>query len=169
MTEEQKIKIREARKKQIISKETCMKISKANMGHVVLLKTRLKISKANIGKKHSEETKKKISLSLAGKKRPIEVRRKISESSKGENGNNWRGGITPEHSIIRKSMDYRIWRKSVFARDNWTCVICKYKGKNINADHIKQFALFPELRFDINNGRTLCVPCHKKIPILRKL
>lgn len=26
----------------------------------------------------------------------------------------------------------------------------------------KDFALHPELRLDINNGRTLCKSCHKK-------
>ncbi len=31
----------------------------------------------------------------------------------------------------------------------------------ISAAHIKQFALFPESRLDIDNGRTLCKPCHK--------
>ena len=36
------------------------------------------------------------------------------------------------------------------------------KTVTLNADHIKPFAYFPELRFAIDNGRTLCVDCHKK-------
>ena len=51
----------------------------------------------------------------------------------------------------------------VFKRDNFKCVLCgDKKGGNIEADHIKDFALYPELRLDINNGRTLCKSCHKK-------
>lgn len=39
---------------------------------------------------------------------------------------------------------------------------CFQKGGNLNADHIKPFSQFPELRFAINNGRTLCIDCHRK-------
>lgn len=31
-----------------------------------------------------------------------------------------------------------------------------------NADHIKSFKDHPELRTDLQNGRTLCVDCHRK-------
>lgn len=83
----------------------------------------------------------------------------------GDKNPNWKGGVTKENERIRKSIAYKKWRSDVFARDNYTCQICKRKetvsGK-LEADHIKQFAKYPELRFDVSNGRTLCKECHKK-------
>lgn len=73
----------------------------------------------------------------------------------------WRGGITPENHRIRTSLEYKLWRQSVFERDNWTCIWCGKKGVYLHADHIKPFAYYPELRFAIDNGRTLCRECHK--------
>ena len=81
----------------------------------------------------------------------------------GENNINWKGGITPINMKIRHSFEINQWRKSVFKRDNYTCQGCKQHGGWLEADHIKPFAKFPELRFDINNGRTLCKPCHSKV------
>jgi hypothetical protein len=72
----------------------------------------------------------------------------------------WKGGITPLNQKIRTSLEYKLWRTSVFERDNWTCVWCFERGGELNADHIKPFALFPELRLALDNGRTLCKPCH---------
>ena len=71
------------------------------------------------------------------------------------------GGITPINKKIRKSIEYSLWRQAVFKRDGYKCVECG-STKKIQGDHIKPFALFPELRFVIDNGRTLCYECHKK-------
>jgi 5-methylcytosine-specific restriction endonuclease McrA len=81
--------------------------------------------------------------------------------NRGENNVSWKGGITPHNQAIRTSTEYKLWRKSVFERDEYTCVWCGDVGGRLNADHIKPFSLYPELRLAIDNGRTLCEPCHK--------
>ena len=63
---------------------------------------------------------------------------------------------------IRYSKKMQLWRKAVFDRDDYTCQICGIRGTYLEADHIKRFAEYPELRFEISNGRTLCRPCHMK-------
>ena len=74
------------------------------------------------------------------------------------------GIISPKKAIryLRRSKTAEDWRKKVFFRDKYTCQICKKVGGYLQADHIKPFAYFPDLRFDISNGRTLCRDCHKK-------
>jgi len=84
-----------------------------------------------------------------------------SERVSGANNCNWKGGISPVMEAIRRTDELRKWRLSVFERDQFACVICK-STKPLEADHIKPFSLFPELRTDISNGRTLCRPCHLK-------
>lgn len=76
----------------------------------------------------------------------------------------WKGGITPLNFAIRTSYPYMSWRREVFKRDDYTCQICNARGVPIHADHIKEFSNYPELRFELSNGRTLCVPCHKQTP-----
>ena len=78
----------------------------------------------------------------------------------GEKGSNWKGGVSSQNEIIRRSYAYKRWRSLVFERDSYTCVICGKKGE-VCADHIKPFALYPDLRFDLDNGRTLCLDCHR--------
>jgi len=57
----------------------------------------------------------------------------------------------------RNDMAYKEWRKQVWVRDNYKCKIgnCDCKGKII-AHHILGWSLFPELRYEVNNGITLC-------------
>jgi 5-methylcytosine-specific restriction endonuclease McrA len=80
----------------------------------------------------------------------------------GRNSPLWKGGISPEAKIIRMSAQYRDWRLMVFTRDDFRCLDCGERGGALNADHIFPFSEYPRLRFMLENGRTLCVECHKK-------
>lgn len=102
-----------------------------------------------------------------GRKNSLETRIKKSINNKGSKSHFWKGGVTKENLKIRQSLEYSEWRKSVFERDCYACVFCGNKSSKgnkviLNADHIKPFAYFPELRLEVSNGRTLCESCHKK-------
>lgn len=79
---------------------------------------------------------------------------------KGENNPRYKGNNIRNRNIISVQYQYKKWRKDVFVRDDYTCKKCGLKGGRLNAHHIKEWAEFPELRFDIDNGITLCEPCH---------
>lgn len=87
----------------------------------------------------------------------------IRKSIRGDRHPNWQGGKTNKLKMLRNSTEYKLWRVAVFERDGYKCVWCgSSKSGNLEADHIKPFAIFPDLRFAIDNGRTLCKDCHKK-------
>lgn len=82
--------------------------------------------------------------------------------SLGANNPNWKGGIKTENQRQRNHLTYKEWRFSVYKRDNYTCQDCGKTNCYLHAHHIKGFSKHPELRTNINNGKTLCVPCHAK-------
>lgn len=113
----------------------------------------------------SDEQKLKISKKLTGRKLPPrskEWRLNSSASRKGSKSHFWKDGVNEINNTIRNSVEYRIFRESVFKRDNYTCQQCKKRGRHLNAHHLKTFSQFPELRFDIDNGVSLCEDCHRK-------
>lgn len=128
-----------------------------------------------VGKKLSDSEReyrsrvhKKAQAWRIGLKRNPETVKKMSESMIGkfskEKHWNWRGGISNINNNPRRTAEYSEWRISVLKRDKFICQICFSKGKKLQVDHIKPWALYPELRFDINNGRVLCKDCHFKTP-----
>lgn len=153
----------------MISEETRLKMRLAKLG-----KKRPDMigNSFKLGVKESIQTRLKKSEFLSknprkpwlGKKFSKEHRKKIGENGifHGSTNPNWRGGVFPENKKIRKSIEYRLWREAVFSRDNFTCQDCGNRGGRLQAHHIKEFCLFPELRLAIDNGMTLCRECHKK-------
>lgn len=140
---------------------------------------------------------KQISEKLKNKRKPESFGKKISKALKGKRNSwakpphfrrekhwNWKGGITPLVSQIRRCFKYYQWRRDVFTRDDFTCQRCGTKGGWIEADHYpKKFSdIFHENKiktlgealnckelWNINNGRTLCKKCHNKIKDGRKV
>jgi len=109
-------------------------------------------------KKISEAAKKRDHSYL----RTPEAKAKQRASITGEGHWNWQGGKTPENKRRRNQKELRDWRNEIFKRDNWTCQICFKRGGKLNADHIKPWSVFPEYRYELSNGRTLCVECHRQ-------
>jgi len=121
----------------------------------------------NKGKKLSPETIEKIKT-----KRALQVGAGFQKKEKHWN---WKGGRTALRKQVQQTYLYRQWRKSVFERDNYTCQECGITGTTLNADHIKPYSkIISENKIEtveqakmclelwnILNGRTLCVACHK--------
>jgi hypothetical protein len=100
---------------------------------------------------HSEKTKEKMR----------EVNRKNARY--GADNPLWKGGARQKRKQEMIGYKYRDWRSLVFARDNWTCQCCGIRGGYLEADHIKPWCAFPDLRYELSNGRTVCRPCHVKL------
>lgn len=149
------------------------------------LKTRKLTSLANKGKKpwitgkhHTEEWKKRMSLLKKGKPgKPLseETKRKISLNNgapKGAKHWNWKGGYKRRHvssDWIQRRMFKREMQKLIFERDDYTCQLCGVRGVNLQVDHIQSWAEYVELRFSMDNCRTLCAKCHYKITFGREM
>jgi hypothetical protein len=79
-------------------------------------------------------------------------------SIRGELSHMWKGGVNTDRSRLRNTLEYKKWRHDVLKRDSHSCVNCGSK-ENIWVDHIKPFHTYPELRHEVDNGRTLCRHC----------
>jgi hypothetical protein len=148
-TDEWKKKMSERLKGRVFSEETRKKMSIAMQGksHPHTEEEKRKIGDAHRGRPKSEEHKEKISTTLTNAKRI------------GEKSNNWKGGITPETRRERCRFRKR-FRLKVLKRDNHACVLCGKQEQFMHVDHILLWSEHPELRFDMNNCRTLCESCH---------
>lgn len=90
--------------------------------------------------------------------------RELARKRRGKNSPNYNPNLSDQDRLDRKreyTFELFQWRKSIFKRDNYTCICCRQKGKVLNAHHIQSYTKFPALRTEINNGITLCKNCHK--------
>ena len=145
-------------------------------------------SKETVLKRLTFETKQKISETLKKHIRTLEHGKNISKSlktstkaqklqfkkgkenpaygkgdlQKGSLNPNWKGGRTNLNQKLRNAPQYRIWRNTCMERDCFKCTNCGAKGY-LHVHHIKEISTHPELIWVVENGKTVCVPCHEKI------
>ncbi len=122
------------------------------------------------GKAFSRDHRRKISAAKVGVTKSLEHRQKLSAALRkhpGISGSahyNWRGGID------QRRPDVHFWTRAVKRRDGNTCQVCGYKsetGKGLHAHHLWSWVDFPEKRYDVDNGVTLCASCHRQKPVHR--
>jgi transposase len=92
------------------------------------------------------------------------TRKKMREAKRdrfiGSDNPNWKGGKLwkdPERSRYRN----KAWVQAVKDRDGWCCIKCGSTDR-LHAHHIKPWRHYPESRYDVSNGQTLCYECHEK-------
>ena len=123
------------------------------------------------GKWQDPEYKKRVSKAVSKGRKGIKFSdehiENLSKSHKGKNCGeehpNWKGGKVEDRGQ-GQLVEYKLWRLSVFERDGFTCQMpgCGNRGNKLNAHHIKKWCKYPELRFVVSNGITLCKNCHNK-------
>jgi hypothetical protein len=141
--------------------------------------TKLKLSNYWKGKKKSSLHIKHIKEAKLGEKNPLygktpskDTLLKRSVALKGKKAwnkgkkcpqlvTNWKGGVSTKNNILRHSMEFRLWRETVFTRDNWICQKSGIRGNTLHPHHILNFSSHPELRFSIDNGITLSEKEHR--------
>ena len=152
------------------SEESKKKMSESAKGRVAWNKGKKGIQKM------SEETRQKLRLAKigerayqwkGGKPKCLDCGKLLSTykvkrcrscypmSKRGENHWNWKNTGTK-----MGQKEYILWRSNVFERDLYTCQKCKKMGVYLMAHHIKQWSKYPELRYVVSNGITLCRDCH---------
>ena len=174
MSDEQKAKIAKAHtgmskpwSGKWMTDEDKKKISERTKGNQNCLGRKLsqesieKIRQSNLGKKHniSEESLKKMQI----KNYDVWNKGMVGYMS-GEQNPAW----IKDRTLLKKSdrqagSAYTLWRKEVYKRDNYTCKISNEDCSNkIEAHHILTWKNHPELRYEVNNGITLCTKHHPR-------
>lgn len=138
------------------------------------------VGKWMLGRKIAPELVEKRASKLRGRKKPPfseEWKRNLSKSHKGqkawnkglhpdymqkENHHAWKGGITTIDNKERARFRATV-QKLIFERDDYTCQVCGTRGVALQVDHIQSWKDYVELRFSMDNCRTLCQKCHYQI------
>ena len=153
--------------KEFASKMT--KIRRDNSKTEKALKAKSLVGKSNKGKRRSKEWRRHRSKQYSGKRNPfygknhsIDTKIKLSCHFRDIKIEDF-DGFTKSLSLRQtKSGAFKTWRRLVFERDNYTCLLCGNRGGFLEPHHIIPRRDAADRIYEIDNGATLCKNCHKK-------
>jgi len=188
-SEETKEKIRQRFAGKPKSEEHKRKLSKAAKKRFRNKEDHPMYGRENSWGSHTEEVKERIAKRMSGEGNPMYGKCGPKNPMWGLKGKKHPAWVEPRkrkatlYNQIRTCEEGLAWRKNVYSRDEYTCQICgDNRGGNLNADHIKPLAVIVHVNristlqqakncnelWDVSNGRTLCVICHKNTPTFAK-
>jgi len=168
------------------SPETIARMKAAQKGKAKSQETKEKISQSLKGRKmpwvaeqnrkrvysesqkHARSRQRKLEwkkgIRKSGYKHSDEARKHNADAHRGEKAYNWKSDRTfrLQSMQFRSSPENREWRNQVFKRDEYTCQECGARGVYLEPHHIIPLKVDWDKKTEINNGITLCRPCHQK-------
>lgn len=181
MADEQRLRLSLAHKGQglgrKLSEDTRKRMSVAQRGHPVSQEQRLAISRTLKGRRMpyvAEANSKRVySQVVRDKRRKVarslwtpQFRQKMKERMSGENSPVWiKDRSKLKIDAIQRPYDtqYKYWMLEVKKRDGWMCRVSNQDcSGRLEAHHILPWRDYPNLRYSLNNGITLCHFHHPK-------
>jgi len=123
---------------------------------------------AHLGTRHLAETRYRMSVAALGNKRSLgckrspETRARLSVNQRGASNSNWRGGRGTDRHREIGCVRYKEWRKAIFVRDDFRCSVCGERSGKLHAHHLFAWVKYPKLRYEVANGITAHIDCHRK-------
>lgn len=89
-------------------------------------------------------------------------RKHFSILRRDSNHPNWIGGLSNQIQLLRDTEEYKEWRRQVWMKDDYTCQECSERGGNLVAHHLVMVSEDLDLVYVVDNGLTMCIPCHQE-------
>lgn len=88
------------------------------------------------------------------------IARKHLAGKKKQDHPRWNPSLSPTERDKFRPSELKEWSRRVLERDDFTCQVCGSRGVSLHAHHLAPYKSHRDLRTNVENGTTVCQPCH---------